>query len=128
LTASDSPAAGDNLTVQGGVTIQSTGGNVTLRAGDNLDLQAGSTIQAAGTITGFSDFGDADSGVGTTVNLLGSLLATSASFTGGGDPDTFNVVSSPTTPLSLDGGPPSTFPGDILNFDAQGLSFSDTGS
>ncbi len=52
LTAMESipaPAGpNDSLTVNGGVTVESTGGNVTLSAGNNLILQTGSTIKSDG--------------------------------------------------------------------------------
>ena len=60
LTAAESPAAGDDLTVNSGVILESTGSSVTLRAGDNILVSAGSTIKAATTITITADNTDVD--------------------------------------------------------------------
>lgn len=54
----DAPACADDLTVNAGVTVQSTGGDVNLRAGDDLILTAGSTIQAAAAVRLIAGFGD----------------------------------------------------------------------
>ena len=49
--APDAPATGDDLTVDPGVTIDSTGDAVSLLAGDNVVVPSGATIQAKSTIT-----------------------------------------------------------------------------
>ncbi|MBI1313761.1 hypothetical protein GC176_20915, partial [bacterium] len=51
LTASDSTAAGDDLTVATGVAIATAGGNgsITLNAGDDLVLNGTASVSAAGT-------------------------------------------------------------------------------
>jgi hypothetical protein len=56
----DDPACADDLTINGGVTIQSTGGNVTLQAGDDIILGSGSTLSAAATVSLVAGFGDLD--------------------------------------------------------------------
>src|SRR5262249_47297800 len=48
---SDIPTFADDLTVNSGVTLNVTGGNLTVQAGDQILLNAGSTISASGTIT-----------------------------------------------------------------------------
>jgi hypothetical protein len=73
LTATDSVSEGDNLTVNSGVKVESTGGTVELRAGDNMTLADCSTVTAFGTITLRGDYGNADPGVGSTMMLLGTL-------------------------------------------------------
>ena len=75
LIAGDTAAAGDNLTVLGGVTVQSTGAAVQLAAGDDVTVQAGATIQSPFSLFAFVDLGSADGGVGGTVNLNGALVA-----------------------------------------------------
>src|SRR5207249_4430743 len=42
--------------------------------------------------------------------------------------DTFNVHSEPNVAIAVTGHLPRTAPGDTLNFDAQGLAFTDNGS
>jgi len=62
-TAVENPAmiAGDDLTVFGGVTVESTGGDVILRAGDSIVLQPGSTVQSGtGNVSLLAGFGDND--------------------------------------------------------------------
>ena len=95
LTAGDSAATGDNLTVKAGVTVRSTGGNVTLRAGDDLFLEDGSTVAApAGTVTLEGDFGDADPGAGSLLSLLGTITS-SAQATALGGPDSDSIILNP---------------------------------
>ena len=68
LTATDSVGTGDDLTVNSGAMIQSTGGDVTLRGGDDIFLFAGSTLDASGTVTISGDYGNADpSGTGILI-------------------------------------------------------------
>jgi hypothetical protein len=76
LTAGEEPAAGDTLTVVGGVTVSTTGGNVTLQAGDGIALNAGSTVSASGSVTLNVAFGgDAD---GSTSELAGTIASSAA--------------------------------------------------
>jgi Ca2+-binding RTX toxin-like protein len=49
LEATDTVAAGDDLTINDGITVESTGGNVFLIAGDILEL--GSPVNSAATVT-----------------------------------------------------------------------------
>ncbi|HEY1379409.1 MAG TPA: VCBS repeat-containing protein [Gemmataceae bacterium] len=55
---SDAPAFADDLTVNAGVTVRSTGGDVVLLAGD--DVIVNGTAQAAGDVDLRSGFGDTD--------------------------------------------------------------------
>lgn len=74
--ALESPLPGDDLTVQSGVTVQSTGGDVVLRAGDNLILQSNSTVQATAanhSVALASAFGDTDQ-IGL-MTLAGNVMA-----------------------------------------------------
>ena len=59
LASVDQASAGQDLTVSSGITVQSTGGNVTLQAGDNLSILAGATVGAGGAVTLAVDVGDA---------------------------------------------------------------------
>ncbi len=119
LSAAETPGAGDDLTVNLGVTIQSTGSSVTLQGGDNITVPAGSTIQAAGTITITADHASADA-AGANVVVTGTLIGTSALINvdaGSTDDDTFTVTPSALTPVTVDGGGGN----DTLNFNADGL-------
>jgi hypothetical protein len=116
LSAGDTSASGDDLMVNPGVTIQSTGSTVTLQAGDNVTVPIGSTIQAAGAITITADLNSADT-VGANVVVEGTLIAPSASIEGGSHNDTFTITPSGLTPITVDGG----LGNDTLNFNADGL-------
>ncbi|MAC54339.1 MAG: hypothetical protein CME31_17505, partial [Gimesia sp.] len=127
LTAADSAIAGDDLTINTLVTVRSTGADVELNAGDDFTLTAGGTVQASTTIAINVDpsGGDPDA-VGSTVDLLGSVIATLTTITGGDDNDTFNILPSTTSPINIVGGDPTlpTSPGDTLNMDLTGLGTS----
>jgi hypothetical protein len=121
LTATpEGGTSGDDLTVNSGATVQSTGSSITLLAGDNVVIQSGSTIEAAATIAITANGNDDPHGA--TVTVAGALTATSASIgvdTGATGNETFNITPSATTPISVDGGSNSS--GDnTLNFNAQG--------
>jgi trimeric autotransporter adhesin len=88
LQTIDTAAAGDDLTVLAGVTLQSSVGSVGLAAGDNLMLQPGSIVQAATFAELLVDVLNADAGVGATASLNGTVIATSVSIGGGADADT----------------------------------------
>jgi hypothetical protein len=119
LEAGETAGPGDNLTVNPGVTIQSTGSSVTLRAGDDILIPAGATIRANTTITITGAFNNADA-AGTNVVVTGTLIAPSALI--GVDPaadgnDTFTITPSATTPITVDAEDGT----DTLNFNADGL-------
>ena len=62
----------DDLTVNSGVTVESTGGNVNLTSGDSIVLQAGSLVKSdVGTITLMAGVGDVDNDA--QMILLGTL-------------------------------------------------------
>lgn len=144
LTAGNSAAAGDNLTVNPGVTVQSTAGNTTLRAGDTVIVPVGATVTAFNTLTlegGLNEL-DADGGV----NLLGAVNGSVVNVVGGGGAetfnlnptaapalisadgkagnDTFNVTPKAATAFFIQGGDPQfpTLPGDTLNIDFTGAT------
>ncbi len=108
LTAPDTAAVGDDLTVQTGVTINSSLNGVTLNAGDDLVFEGAPSLAAATTITLNVDAGDADAGVGGTATLRGSFSAAGGVFVNGnGDDDTFIVA-------------PSVFLNSTVNIDGAG--------
>ncbi|MEQ9066438.1 MAG: hypothetical protein RLO18_06920, partial [Gimesia chilikensis] len=124
LTAGDSAIAGDDLTINAGVTVESTGSNVVLTAGDDFTMDATSQINAATTIGIFVDpsAGDPDA-VGGTVDLVGGISAPGGTtVTGGDDDDTFNILPSSTSTIAVVGGDPTlpAVPGDTLNIDLSG--------
>ncbi len=96
LQATDSAATVNELTVNSGVTILSTLGNISLAAGDNLTLTSGSIINATlGSIAITGDAGDADIGTGTTVTIAAQLIAgslTGTTITGGSDNDNYAIT------------------------------------
>lgn len=64
----DFPTCADDLTVNSGVTVQSTGADVILQAGDDIILNTGSIVQAAGNVTLTAGFGDLDTCGGVLLN------------------------------------------------------------
>jgi hypothetical protein len=103
LTAGDSAAPGDDLTINSGVTVQASG-LVGLRAGDSLNLPIGSTLAAGTLVSGTVDFNNADAGTGGTANLNGTITAPGThQFLGGDDADTFFSATGPDTFLGSAG-------------------------
>jgi trimeric autotransporter adhesin len=91
LGASETAAAGDNLTILAGTTVRSTGSSIQMGAGDNLTAQAGSTIQSNLLLLTFVDAGNADAGVGGIANLNGAVVVPSVTeIIGSVDNDTLN--------------------------------------
>ena len=114
--AADSPPV-DDLTVDPGVTIQSTGSSVSLSAGNNIDVPSGSTIEASTTIN--------ITGGKTSANVVveGTLIGTSATIgvaAGTNNNNTFTITPSATTPITVDGGTAAGT--NTLNFNADGLA------
>lgn len=89
VTATDTAATGDNLTVNEDVTASN--GSVTLRGGDNVTVAQGTTVSASTSVAITGDHGDADSGTGSTVTLNGAIRANSLQITTGNDADTVVV-------------------------------------
>ncbi|MCO6456926.1 MAG: Ig-like domain-containing protein [Pirellulaceae bacterium] len=107
LTASDSAAVGDDLTVNGGgVFVQSTGSSVTLNAGDDALIDG--NLLAATTVTINGDAGDLDPGTGATVTINGAVTTSGGALVNGNpDDDTFNLSMQTTTGFTIDGRAPS---------------------
>ena len=122
LTSTDAGGAGDNLTINGGgVLVESTGADVILNSGDDFLLTAGGTVRASTTIEINVD--PITDGTGATVDLLGNVDATQTTINGGDDADTFNILPTDDSPITVNGGAP-TFPGpgDVLNMDFSAIS------
>ena len=86
----------DHITVRTGVTVQSLGNRVRLRAGDDLTIEAGATVQAATFVELYGDWGNADPGKGSAITINGSVSAPEIVIYGEADPDTITMdVDSP---------------------------------
>lgn len=99
LSAGESTAMadGDHLTVNSGITVQSTGGSVTLQAGDDVALGANSVIQANTTVSIAAGNVDDDTfGALSMANPSTVTAGTSASLTAVED-ITVSTVSAGTT-------------------------------
>lgn len=73
LTAGETAGAGDDLTVNNGVTVQSTNGSVNLKAGDNVNLGTGTVQSNTASVNVTAGEGDLD-GNGN-ISLAGTLSA-----------------------------------------------------
>jgi hypothetical protein len=106
LTAQPEPmTTGDDLTVNSGVTVQSTLSSVTLLAGDNVDIESGSTIEADSPIAIAANGNDDPNGA--TVTVAGTLSAPSATIsvdTNATGNETFNITPYAMTPILVNGG------------------------
>jgi len=80
-----------------------------------VNLSGGASAADHVTIIGNSSPTTAD-----TFNLQGTASTTLTEITGGAGSDTFNVTATPGLGTSINGGAPTTSPGDMLNFDAAG--------
>ncbi|HAH44788.1 MAG TPA: hypothetical protein DCM07_07995, partial [Planctomycetaceae bacterium] len=121
LTSTDAAGAGDDLTINAGVTVESTTADVVLNSGDDFLLSLTGTVRAATTIEINVD--PITDGTGATVDLLGNVDATLTTINGGDDNDTFNILPTQDSPITINGGDPTlpTVPGDVLNLDFSGL-------
>lgn len=83
---SDALVFADKLKVNTGITVQSTGGNVALRAGDDIVLEGGALVQSnLGSVTLNAAFNDLDSEGGISANGATIQAATKATLTALGD-------------------------------------------
>ncbi|MEZ6100077.1 MAG: Calx-beta domain-containing protein [Pirellulaceae bacterium] len=111
LTAGDSASAGDDLTVNAGVSVNSLLGNVNLRAGDNVSLPAGTTVAAWGSINIDVDNPvviavDPDAGIGSNVNIGDANVLSSGATTniiGGADDDDISLPTQFASVLDING-------------------------
>ncbi|MEZ6127577.1 MAG: Calx-beta domain-containing protein [Planctomycetaceae bacterium] len=121
ITAADDSAT-DDLTIEAGVTVESTGGGgtVTLNAGDNFVMTATSLVKATTAVVVNLDAGNTDAGTGSTATLDGVFDAPSVQISGDSDDETINLspAAFSVSPLTIDGGSGS----DVLNFDLTGVT------
>jgi autotransporter-associated beta strand protein len=125
LAAGESAADNvDNLTVNNGITIQSTGSSVTLNSGDDTNIAATAVISSASTVVINIDFGDADpTGESLTIGTGAVITAPGgATFNGAGQADTFSFAPQNSTPIVVNGNAPFAPPGDVLNLDLTGAT------
>jgi hypothetical protein len=68
-TTTQLPSPDDDITVNGGVTVESTGGDVDFTAGDSIVTQAGSVLKSdSGTVSLTAGMGDVDNDASLTLN------------------------------------------------------------
>jgi len=99
-TATDSAAAGDDLTVTNNATVRDTTAALTLNGGDDVDIQSGTPLYAATTLTIDADSvaGDSD---GATVTIAGDVHEKQrVEITGGPTGGTFTLSFGTTAPTT----------------------------
>ncbi|WP_425616767.1 autotransporter-associated beta strand repeat-containing protein [Anatilimnocola sp. NA78] len=125
----DAPLLDDDLTINGGVTVQSTTANVFLNAGDDAIING--NVSAALQVVIGVDVGDAELPAGPDATTGGTLTIANAAvittplapvggtyLNGNDDHDTFNLAPQGTTEFFISGNlPVGTSPGDTLNLD-----------
>jgi fibronectin-binding autotransporter adhesin len=130
LTAADSAGAGDDLTVNAGVLVESTGSSVTLNAGDVATIN-GNVISATTTTINVDALGGgvADPGVGGSLIIAGVITTPTVALGGGTfingftDNDTFTFNPQTTTEFRVFGDlPTGTDTGDTLVIDITGTT------
>ncbi|MGE0755391.1 MAG: beta strand repeat-containing protein, partial [Pirellulaceae bacterium] len=72
-TAADGAAAGDNLTVNAGITVQDTTAALVMNGGDNITFDTASVVRAFTTLTINGDTGGAVDAAGSDINLFGTV-------------------------------------------------------
>ncbi|MDQ6961822.1 MAG: hypothetical protein Q9M28_04725, partial [Mariprofundaceae bacterium] len=82
LTAGNSAAVGDDLTVNANVAVNS-GGALTMNAGDNMTINTGSQLTGTAIVMNSDTDGIADGVTGSTL-LAGNVTGTTLNMTGGG--------------------------------------------
>jgi hypothetical protein len=100
LIATGSLTANASLTSGGGAAL-SAGTNLTTNA--PINTNGGALVAFAGT-----------SGVGAEVDVNALVSASRATLNGGSGADTFRITPSPSAPITVNAGSPSTVPGDQL--------------
>ncbi len=121
--AADAPYVGNNLTVDSGVTVQSTASSVSLSAGNNIDIPDGSTIAAATNITITGGAASADVDVeGTLTTATQANIGVAA---GTNNENTFTITPSASTPITVTGG--TAAGSNVLNFNADGAAVTISG-
>ncbi len=97
LTARDAAAAGQDIAINSGTVIDTTG-SVVINAGDDFTLAAGAGLSANNNLDiNVDQAPDADAGTGSTVTMVGTTSASNVTITGGADVDTISLESGPTS-------------------------------
>ena len=100
VTVLDTVGSDDDLTVQGGATVQSNNSTITFDVGDDVDIQAGTNLTASQMVTINADpiSGDPDI-FGATITIAGSVSGSTVELNGGDDVDIFDIqrTAAPTT-------------------------------
>jgi hypothetical protein len=93
LTARESAASGDNLSILSGVTVESDTANVLLQAGDDFHLPAGSLVKAGavGAMITLASLDTAVDPAGSLFQIQGGMQATQIRLLGAADDDTFQI-------------------------------------
>jgi hypothetical protein len=127
-TTTSLPPPDDDITVNAGVTVESTAGDVNFTAGDSITMAAGSVVQSdTGALTFKAGIGDVDNDA--VLNLLGTLSSsTTLTLQAPGD-ITIGTINAPgqtvtitsTNGAILDGNDP---PDGALNITAGSLALS----
>ena len=90
ITSVDS-VVDDLITINPGVTVQSTGSTVNILSGDGIFQQSGSTIESPTEIYLEVDHASTDPGIGGNAELDGTLIAPLIVVQGNADPDTLTL-------------------------------------
>ncbi len=119
VTALDSAAAGQDITVAAAATVSAgAGANVSLLAGDNVTVSGTVTVTGAGIAAISGDVGSLDA-AGTAINVSTATFntATPVQLNGNTEADTFTVRPQIDADAvqTVVGNNPMTFPGDVLN-------------
>ncbi len=91
LTVLDSAIGEQDIVIEAAGSIQSTGGDILLRAGDDLDLRPNATLTALGVVSLWGDFGNADLGSGTAIMFSGTVAGAVVDLAGDADNDIFII-------------------------------------
>ena len=119
---STSDGGDDNLVIQSPAVISTDiTGTIRFDVLDNIDIQAGATINTMTLDIIVDDPLVEDDNNGSQVMIAGSINASSATnVTGGTESDTFTILPQANSILNLDGGDPTTSPGDVFVIDGGG--------
>ena len=140
--ATDTAAAGDNITINTGVTVQDTTASLVFNAGDNFVMNGTAAVTAnfgeSSSVTINVDVANLDAVPGGTVTIpKTATISTSVTGTnsaglyqsGGGTfingnagNDTFNIAPQAGSQIFIDGKAPTTPTGDTLNIDLSAMT------
>ncbi|MEQ8852381.1 hypothetical protein, partial [Gimesia sp.] len=92
LLATFDSATNQDLTIQSGATVQSTGSYIRLIVGDDLEVETGAALISAAHIEIQIDQGGADPGTGSTASLFGTLNAVNDITVAGGNDNNTVII------------------------------------